>query len=251
MDTEQNSNSTAGQQEQVTAAQTQPEQAAEAAQDENPYAAQFEYQDGREAQEGGDEDEGQEEEDGEYVLDIAEDSGVQEPVAKILREEARAAGINSRQASRFLNAVFAKQNALGKQIYEAQDRKLRAEWGIDFKRRLEQTRRYAGHLANLSGLTEEEMDVLKTPAGYRLMYKLMNATGELNAGAAGGNRGKYSAAMRGPLTDSERKAMRKDMLTNPNNPYYRGLVDTTAPANERRAAEKAFNDTFDNMKKPF
>lgn len=183
----------------------------------------------------------------EFALDPSLE--VTDEMKAMMKEEAVAAQLNAGQAGTYMSKVLSKIAAKNKEAYRQQDAALREAWGADFQRKAGETSKFIGTVAHRSGWTPEMVNFVKSPMGFRMMNDIMKVTGELNAGAVGaGSRG--SGQARAPLTEAERKAQRMDMLQNPNNPYYKGLVDPSAPPDVRRAAEKAFNDTFENIK-PF
>lgn len=184
----------------------------------------------------------------EFALDPSLE--VTDEVKAMMKEEAAAAQLNAGQAGTYMSKVLSKLAERNKEAYREQDAALREAWGADFRRKTTETSRFIGTVAHRSGWTPEMVNFVKSPLGFRMMNDIMKVTGELNAGAVGAGARGGAGAQRGPLTEAERKAQRMDMLQNPNNPYYRGLVDPTAPPDVKRAAEQAFNNTFENIR-PF
>lgn len=173
-----------------------------------------------------------------------------EGIAGMLEETANELKMSKAAASKYANKIFGKLLDRDADVYNKQDAALRKEWGGDFQKNIDATSKFIGNVAAQAGWTEQMVNFVKSPLGFKMMHDIMITAGELNAGQVGAGARGGVAQQRGPLTEAERKAIRKDMLQNPQNPYYKGLVDPAAPPDVKRAAEKAFNDTFTDMR-PF
>lgn len=173
-----------------------------------------------------------------------------EGIAGMLEETANELKMSKKAAGKYASKIFGKLLDRDVDIYNRQDAALRKEWGGDFQKNIDATSKFIGSVAAQAGWTDQMVNFVKSPLGFKMMHDIMMAAGELNAGQVGSGARGSASGQRGPLTEAERKAIRKDMLQNPQNPYYRGLVDPAAPPDVKRAAEKAFNDTFVDMR-PF
>lgn len=170
---------------------------------------------------------------------LEERFGVDKQNIDMLTAAAKEEGLPLGAAGRYMNRVLAAVTGNQQAALAKQDAALRAEWGANFERNMRSTGDFIARLSSAAGLDENERAALKNPLNYRIMYKLMNASGELPAGVVGAAAPKPSNA---PLTKEERAAVMRDMLHNPQNPYYKGLNDPAATPKERREAERVFNE---------
>ena len=204
-----------------------PNMADHAAVKRNPYAVQLDAEDGA----------GGEEESGEYALTVEEQYNVEPEIVSDLTECARGAGLKAGKASEFMNAMLAKLTEKQQAAFDAQDKKLRADWGNEFANRVRKNNQFIAHLAAKAGLTQADIAVLQSPQGYRLVDALRNVTGESRVLAGGTGNVADPAAM----SDEQRRAILRDMVRNPKNEYRNGLVNPRASAEEKRRARTAYN----------
>lgn len=153
----------------------------------------------------------------EYTLDLPEDLEVTEDFKAILHEHAKDSGLDGKAAGKYVSGVIkamqeAEQTNLAKTSAE-----LREDWGKNFNAHMQQVKNFTAKLRVKSGLTPEDLAPLQSPKGYRLLYALMQATGEspLVTGAPA------------PQTDGKQEAQR--MLTDPTHRYYQAIQDPTHP----------------------
>lgn len=170
---------------------------------------------------------------------LEERFGVDQKNIDMLTAAAKEEGLPLGAAGRYMNRVLAAVTGNQQAAFERQNAALRAEWGVDFESNMRRTGEFISRMAAAAGLDENERAAMKSPLSYRIMYKLMNASGEMPAGMVGASAPKPGKA---PLTKEEKKAAMHDMLHNPQNPYYKGLNDPAATPRERREAERVFNE---------
>ena len=170
---------------------------------------------------------------------LEERFGVDQQNIDMLTAAAKEEGLPLGAAGRYMNRVLAAVTGNQQAAFDRQNAALRAEWGASFEKNMRSTGEFIARMAAAAGLDENERAALKSPLSYRIMYKLMNASGELNAGVVGAGAPRVSSA---PLTKEEKRAVMNDMLHNPQNPYYKGLNDPAATPRERREAERVFNE---------
>ncbi len=171
-----------------------------------------------------------------FVLE--ERFGVDQSNIDMLTAAAKEEGLPLGATGRYMNRVLAAVTGNQQAIFDRQNAALRAKWGSNYETNMRTTGQFIGRLAAAAELDEEEKAAMKSPLAYKIMHKLMLASGELNAGAVGASAPRPANA---PLTKEEKRALMHDMLHNPQNPYYKGLNDPAATPKERREAERVFN----------
>lgn len=130
------------------------------------------------------EDSGEEDEQEGYRFDLGEETQIPSEIHGELGGLAKELGIPGDKAAQLLNK--------GLEIYQAQHRQwnrqlgveLKQEWGREFESRLKATKVFAARLGREAGLKAEDMGVMMSPYGIRLL-DAMRAKFAENGGFAG------------------------------------------------------------------
>ena len=118
---------------------------------------------------GADENGTDEDKQDEYVFDLGEKTQIPSEIHGELGGLAKELGIPGDKAAQLLNKGLEVYQAQFKEQNRQLGRELRKEWGKDFDARLKATKSFAVRLGREAGLKEEEMAVLMSPYGVRLM----------------------------------------------------------------------------------
>ena len=121
------------------------------------------------ADDSGDESAVEDAEQEEYEFDLGEGSQIPAEIHGELASVARELGIPGAAAAELLNrglAVYQERyNALNREL----GAELKREWGRDFASRLKSTQAFAARLGREAGLKPEDMRVMMSPHGVRLL----------------------------------------------------------------------------------
>lgn len=160
----------------------------------------------------------------EYKLAFGADSGIPDSLHEPLGKVAQKLGLESGKAASLLTEALAvvreQETALNKQL----GLKLREEWGNEFDSRVKATKRFMARMAQQSGLSNEQMAVLMSPNGFRLMDAIRQSVGEPR-GIAGN-----PAHAKAPTVQEQIDAIYNDpneyaALINPADPRYMEVND--------------------------
>lgn len=173
----------------------------------------------------GDETEGSETGDGEdhkpdddeapYVLELPEDLQVTDAFRDMLTEQAKVSGLDGKMAGQYVSGVISTLQKAEQDNVVVSTQELRNDWGKDFQGNMQAVKQFSGKIMAKSGLTPEDMAPLQSPKGYRLLYTLMQATGE-------------SAYVEGTkTTPSDPAEEARRMLTDNTHPDYYIFQDPT------------------------
>ena len=101
---------------------------------------------------------------------------------------------------------------------ERMDSELKEEWGGDYNTRMKECKRFLSRHAKASGLTNEDIAVLQSPKGFKLLYSFMKATGESPA-----HMGK---------ADASTQSWAHEAMNNPAHPDYKALHELNDPRHD-------------------
>lgn len=117
----------------------------------------------------------------EYKLDLSELDSEDMPYAGILTEEAKAAGLKAKEASKFIVGFTKKLHEYHADLAAKEGQALKKEWGKEFQAKRKQTAEFMGKLFARAGLTDEERAMFQNAPMFRAMRKIMGTMGEKKA----------------------------------------------------------------------
>ena len=136
----------------------------------------------------------------------------------MLKGHARAAGLPSDAAGKFLSEVAASIRADEEAAFKEADEALKDEWGAEYETNVSAAKAFARKLSVESGVPMEKMAVFASPDGVRVLHAISRLTGE--GGLKGG--GQIPAK-----TDPADEA--QAILSDPNHRYYKAIADPSHP----------------------
>lgn len=153
----------------------------------------------------------------EYSIDWG-DFTVSEEFSQIATGVAKEAGLDRTAAGQYTSKVIQAMQESVVKAMEKDDAALKEEWGSEYNSKVNSCKAFIKQHAEASGLTEEDVNVLFSPKGYKLVASFMKLAGE-------------SEAQIGQTSVNE-KAWAQEVQTNPNHPDYKAFHDRTDPRYE-------------------
>lgn len=133
-------------------------------------------------------------------------------------EAAKGSGLDGKAAGLYTSRVLDALNEVEIKNMERTDAELKEEWGGDYNARMKECKSFLSRHAKQSGLTNEDIAVLQSPKGFRLIYSFMQATGESPA-----HMGK---------ADASTKSWAHEAMNNPSHPDYKALHELNDPRHD-------------------
>ena len=127
----------------------------------------------------------------------------------VAAEAAKGSGLDGKTAGLYTSRVLDALNEAELKNMERMDSELKEEWGSDYNTRMKECKSFLSRHAKASGLTNEDIAVLQSPKGFKLLYSFMKATGESPA-----HMGK---------ADASTKSWAHEAMNNPAHPDYKAL----------------------------
>ncbi len=149
-----------------------------------------------------------------YEIQWPDGVEVEDGFKAITNEAASAAGLDKAAAGKYTAAVLASFQKQQQEALAAADAELKQDWGAQYNERVKACRSFMARHMRAAGLSAEDVAVLQSPKGFRLIHSFMERTGE--RAAAGTSRASSSAA-------DEQWA--SDVMTNPQHPDYNAYHD--------------------------
>lgn len=91
---------------------------------------------------------------------------------------AKEAGLDSKAAGVYTAAVLEALNKAEMENIAKTDAELKQEWGSDYQPNMKACKAFLARHAKVCGLTQDDVAVLQSPKGFRLLYSFMSRTGE-------------------------------------------------------------------------
>lgn len=152
-------------------------------------------EDSSEVQEETAEDSGEEDEQEEYQFDLGEETQIPSEIHGELGGLAKELGLPGDKAAALLNRSLEIYQKAHEAANKELGRELRKEWGPEFDAKLKATKIFAAKLGREAGLKAEDMAVMMSPYGVRLLNAMREKLGE------GGFAGRAAAS---PMTTQQR-----------------------------------------------
>lgn len=152
-----------------------------------------------------------------YELELPEDLDVTDDFKTTLKEHAKASRLEGKAAGQFVSGVIKSMQEAERANISATTRELREDWGKNFNANMKSVKEFAVKLKQKSGLTTEDMALLQSPKGYRLLFALMNSVGEDT----------FVSGKETQAEDPQKEAQR--MLTDPSHRYFHAIQNPSDP----------------------
>lgn len=152
----------------------------------------------------------------EYAVEWPEDYAPNEAFSELVTPIAKDSGLSGKQFGEVTSKVVQALQQAEYANMEKSDAELKADWGAQYEANMKVAKKEAKWLMKEAGLTREDMAVLQSPKGMRLLYALATAHGE--RGAAG-------AAQ----VSASDKNWANEVMNNPSHPDYQAFFDPTHP----------------------
>lgn len=154
----------------------------------------------------------------EFAMVWPEGYEASEEFAQITTEAAKAAGIaDGKLAGAYTAKVIAAiQEAADKRV-AADDAELKADWGAEYQANMKECKAFVERMGAKAGLSEDDVAVLATPKGMRLIQVIRAEVGE---GVAAGGKSVASAAD---------ESWAREVMTNPNHADYAAFHNPSDP----------------------
>lgn len=136
----------------------------------------------------------------------------------VAAEAAKGSGLDGKTAGLYTSRVLDALNEAEVKNMERMDSELKEEWGGDYNTRMKECKRFLSRHAKASGLTNEDIAVLQSPKGFKLLYSFMKATGESPA-----HMGK---------ADASTQSWAHEAMNNPAHPDYKALHELNDPRHD-------------------
>lgn len=154
----------------------------------------------------------------EFAMEWPEGYEATEQFASITTEAAKAVGItDGKLAGAYTAKVIAAIEAAADKQVAADDAALKDDWGADYEANKEECRAFVKRMSAKAGLTEEDVAVLATPKGMRLIQAMRTEVGE------------GAAAVGKPTASAEDEAWAKAVMSNPNHEDYKAFHNPSDP----------------------
>ncbi len=163
-----------------------------------------------------------------YAPDFGADFDESDETRAQVTRHAREAGIDAAAAGKFVSSLCSmfKEQEAAKAAADFEG--LQRDWGGDFDRNMQATKRFLGGMLRRGEISEADARELMSPAVFRFAHAVQARFGE---GRVAGT---------GARDAVSRKAEIQDMLNNPDNPYFKALANPRSP--EYAAAAAHFNE---------
>lgn len=155
-------------------------------------------------------------EDPPYAVEYPADFAVDETFAGIVAPIAKDSGVDGKTFGNLTAKVVRALNDAEYANMVKTDAELKKDWGAEYNANMLTAKNTAEKLMKTSGLTEQDLSVLQSPKGMRLLYAISQMTGE------------QPAAGSTPASAAE-SSWAKDIMSNPNHPDYRDFRDPSSP----------------------
>jgi len=168
--------------------------------------------------EGGAEESTEEAEVAAFQMEWPEGYEATEQFAAITTEAAKAVGItDGRVAGEYTAKVIAAiEAAADKQVAE-DDAALKDDWGADYEANKDECQAFVKRMSAKAGLTEEDVAVLATPKGMRLIQAIRTEVGE------------GAAAVGVPAVSADDESWAREVMTNPQHADYKAFHNPSDP----------------------
>jgi hypothetical protein len=154
----------------------------------------------------------------EYRLELPDDFDGSDDFKQLLTAEAKASGLNGKQAGKYVSSVIASIQKSEADAIKKSTEQLKQDWGSNFSNNMNQVKQFTAKLRAKAGLSSEDLAPLQSPKGFRLLYALMKSTSEDSFVGNGSVQRQRSNA-------EEARAM----LTDPSHPDFQALDDVSHP----------------------
>lgn len=158
------------------------------------------------------------EETAEFAMEWPEGYEATEQFASLTTEAAKAVGIkDGKLAGAYTAKVIQAIEAEADKRVAEDDAALKADWGADYAANKEECQAYIKRMSAKAGLSEQDVAVLATPKGMRLIQAMRTEVGE------------GAAAVGKPTASAEDEAWAKAVMTNPNHEDYKAFHNPSDP----------------------
>lgn len=158
------------------------------------------------------------EEEKSYAIEWPEGYEATPEFEAVAAEAAKGSGLDGKAAGLYTSRVLDALNEAEMKNMERTDAELKEEWGSDYNTRMKECKSFLSRHAKESGLTNEDIAVLQSPKGFKLLYSFMKATGESPA-----HMGK---------ADASTQSWAHEVQNNPSHPDYNAFYDLNDPRHD-------------------
>lgn len=134
----------------------------------------FDLEEGDETRDEGEEPQGEES----FALSLDESLIPDEGFKSLLTEQAQASGLPADKATAFLNSVATKMRETEAEVMLSSDLELKKEWGSSYEANVKKAKLFARKVSQSSGLSLDDLSVLQSPKGFKLLHALSLSTAE-------------------------------------------------------------------------
>jgi len=120
-----------------------------------------------------------------YEFNLGDDSSIPQHLHSGLAERAQQLGLDGSKAAEYLNAAMSYAQEVEAQMAKESGEALRKEWGSEFDAKVDATKQFMVRMSKKAGLSAEQMGILMSPNGFRLMNAIRQASGGENVRYAG------------------------------------------------------------------
>lgn len=163
----------------------------------------------------------------EFAMEWPEGYEASEQFTEITEAAAKEAGIaDGKLAGAYTAKVIAAlQEAADKRV-AADDAELKADWGADYQTNMTECKDFVKRMGTKAGLTEDDVAVLATPKGMRLIQAIRSEVGE-------------GVAAQGKRASAADQSWAREVMSNPSHPDYKAFHNPSDP--RWREVNKRFN----------
>ena len=154
----------------------------------------------------------------EFAMEWPEGYDATEEFASLTTEAAKAVGIkDGKLAGAYTAQVIRAIEAEADKRVAADDAELKNDWGADYEANKLECQAFVKRMSAKAGLSEQDVAVLATPKGMRLIQAMRTEVGE------------GAAAVGKPTASAEDEAWAKAVMTNPNHEDYKAFHNPSDP----------------------
>ncbi len=165
----------------------------------------------------------------EYSLGFSDEDGLAPDFISDLTQAAKSSGLEAASAKKFVLSAIEGMKKREQEMLLSHDKKLQSDWGSGFKERVHANQVFLASVSNEAGLKKEDVALLLSPQGMRVVDVLRRRVAEQP----------MARAQHTPQMTREQQI--DDMMFNPKNPYNKGLTDLNASLEQKREAYRQLN----------
>lgn len=155
------------------------------------------------------------------TFDLGEQTAIPQTMHAGLAARAQELGLDGAKAAQYLNAAMAYAKEVDQQVAKESGAALRQEWGSAFNDNVAATKSFMARMSKKAGLTTDQMQVLMSPNGFRLMNAIRVASGGESSRYAGTPQNTPKLSAEQELEEIYADPQKYHALINPGDPMHR------------------------------